>query len=212
MFRRSRSRRCVDFDFDSLCQDYLSARLHTPGEVLSQPCPVPQVPGVYGWWFRQAPPRVPTTGCVQRHGATLLYAGISPKQPPTNGRPPSRQNLRKRIRQHLRGNAAVSTLRLTLGVLLGEDLDIELRCVGSGARRTFGPSGEAALSEWIADNAQVSWVSHPEPWKPEQMLTDRLNLPLNLQGNAHSAFHSELTRLRADAALRARQLPVLVRT
>ncbi|WP_394816236.1 GIY-YIG nuclease family protein [Streptomyces mooreae] len=42
----------------------------------------------------------------------------------------STQNLRKRVRYHYRGNAAGSTLRLTLGCLLG----LELRRVGSGKR------------------------------------------------------------------------------
>ncbi|WP_386143941.1 GIY-YIG nuclease family protein [Streptomyces yanii] len=42
----------------------------------------------------------------------------------------STQNLRTRVRYHYRGNAAGSTLRLTLGCLLG----LELRRVGSGKR------------------------------------------------------------------------------
>ncbi|MEU1194017.1 GIY-YIG nuclease family protein [Streptomyces sp. NPDC005859] len=49
----------------------------------------------------------------------------------------STQNLRKRVRYHYRGNAAGSTLRLTLGCLLG----LDLRRVGSGkrTRRTSPP-------------------------------------------------------------------------
>ncbi|WP_323183900.1 MULTISPECIES: GIY-YIG nuclease family protein [unclassified Streptomyces] len=54
----------------------------------------------------------------------------------------SAQNLRKRVRYHYRGNAAGSTLRLTLGCLLG----LELRRVGSGKRMTSGKAGEAAMS------------------------------------------------------------------
>jgi hypothetical protein len=45
----------------------------------------------------------------------------------------SRQSLRTRIRYHFRGNAAGSTLRLSLGCLLG----LALRRVGSGARMTY---------------------------------------------------------------------------
>ncbi|WP_374939609.1 GIY-YIG nuclease family protein [Streptomyces sp. UH6] len=51
--------------------------------------------------------------------------------------PTSTQNLRKRVRYHCRGNAAGSTLRLTLGCLPG----LELRRVGSGKRMTFGKAG-----------------------------------------------------------------------
>lgn len=79
--------------------------------------------------------------------------GISPKRPPTNGRPPSRENLQSRIRYHFRGNAEGSTLRLTLGCLLG----LELRRVGSGKRLTFA-AGEARLTQWLADNARVCWT------------------------------------------------------
>jgi len=68
----------------------------------------------------------------------LLYKGISPKRPPANGRSPTSQALRDRIKYHYSGNAAGSTLRKTLGVLISEELGIELRRVGSGKRITFG--------------------------------------------------------------------------
>jgi len=45
---------------------------------------------------------------------------------------------------------------LTLGCLLSEELDIELRRVGSGKRMTFA-EGEGVLSQWMADNAFVCW-------------------------------------------------------
>jgi len=45
--------------------------------------------------------------------------------------------MRERIPYHYKGNAEGSTLRLTLGCPLSEELDIELRRVGSGKRVTF---------------------------------------------------------------------------
>jgi hypothetical protein len=71
----------------------------------------------------------------------------------------STQNLHKRVRYHYRGNAAGSTLWLTLGCLLG----LELRRVGSGKRMTFGKVGEGTLSQWMAGNAQVCWIDQSEP-------------------------------------------------
>ena len=94
---------------------------------------MPAVPGVYAWWFDDALGQVPTEGCVQRDGWTLLYVGISPKRPPSNGRPPSSQTIQSRVRFHYLRTAEGSTLRLSLGVLLG----LELRRVGSGTGRTF---------------------------------------------------------------------------
>ena len=80
---------------------------------------------------------VPTANCRFQDGLTLLYTGIAPKAPPQNGRNPSSQSLWDRIRYHYRGNAEGSTLRLTLGCLLAEELGIHLRRVGSGKRLTF---------------------------------------------------------------------------
>ena len=86
------------------------AKLWSRTDVLGNDC-VPRSPGVYSWYFREAPGGVPTDGCIKHDGLTLLYVGIAPK----NGKPASAQTLRSRIRYHMRGNAYGSTLRLTLG-------------------------------------------------------------------------------------------------
>ena len=65
--------------------------------------------------------------------------------------------MREGIRYHYQGNAEGSTLRLTLGCLLSEELDIEVRRVGSGKRMTFA-EGEGVLSQWMADNASALLV------------------------------------------------------
>lgn len=184
-------------------------RLWTCDEVLASPSPVPRRGGVYGWYFRDVPPVVPTEGCVQRGLFTLLYAGISPKRPPRNGRAPSAQTLLHRVRYHMRGNAEGSTLRLTLGCLLSERLGLELRRVGSGRRMTFGHEGEAALSEWLSSNARVAWCEHERPWELEAECIRALSLPLNLAQNASHPFHPALSSIRAAAKARARALPVL---
>ena len=80
--------------------------------------------------------------------------------PPANGKAPSAQNIRRRIRTHYSGNAEGSTLRKTLGCLLSDQLGIELRRVGSGNRRTF-VTGEKVLSEWMELSAKKKeWTSH----------------------------------------------------
>ncbi len=142
---------------------YLAAAPHTREEVLRDSCRIPTLPGVYGWWFRKLPAGIETSRCIVNEGLTLLYTGISPSRPPTNGKPPSKQNLRSRIKTHYMGNAAGSTLRLTLGCLLAEEIGVELRRVGSGSRYTF-VTGEMLLSQWMSENALVSWVEHAEPW------------------------------------------------
>lgn len=131
---------------------YLAASPNTREQVLARPCPVPATAGVYGWRFRKLPAEIDTSGCAKRDGLTLLYTGISPNKPPTNGKAPSTQNIRKRIKTHYTGNAAGSTLRLTLGCLVADEVGIELRRVGSGKRYTFH-TGETLLSKWMAENA-----------------------------------------------------------
>jgi hypothetical protein len=177
-------------------------------EALSRPCPIPAIPGVYAWYFDEVPSGVPTRDCQTSRAGTLLYVGISPKAPSRDGLRQSRQNLRTRIRYHYRGNAAGSTLRLTLGSLLGDELDITLRRVGSGQRLTFS-DGEATLSEWMSAHARVCWLATRRPWLTESRLISTVSLPLNLDQNKHSGFHQELSSARARQRAHARELPVL---
>ncbi|WP_337110479.1 GIY-YIG nuclease family protein [Prescottella equi] len=187
---------------------YLAASVHTREQVLARPCPVPAAPGVYGWWFRELPNTLDTARCAKKDGLTLLYTGISPKKPPAGGGAPSRQTLRTRIKTHYTGNAAGSTLRLTLGILLADELGIALRRVGSGNRLTFH-TGEKQLSEWMHANALVSWVESVEPWEVEHRLITSLDVPLNLDSNGHNEFYPVLKTVRSEARRRAGELPVL---
>lgn len=158
--------------------------------------------GVYAWYFDDVPPHVPTGDCHSWDGALLLYVGISPRKPTMDGRA-SRQSLRSRLRYHYRGNAAGSTLRLTLGCLLETSLGIQLQAVGSRNRLTFA-GGEDALSRWMSTHARVTWLADPEPWVIEDQLIESLSLPLNLQGNSHHPFQPTLSGIRAAARNQAR--------
>jgi hypothetical protein len=200
-----------DSEANNEVTEYLAAQRYTRSQVFDEPCPVPKEPGVYGWWFRTVPRGIDVSGCVQRDGLTLLYTGISPGPPPTNGKGPSRENLHRRITYHFgarSANAEGSTLRKTLGILLADELGLELRRVGSGRRRTFA-AGEAVLTQWMAEQALVSWLCRPEPWILEDELIDILDVPLNLKGNTSNAFYPQLKRARREAALNAKRLPVL---
>ena len=183
-------------------------RVYSCEEALARPSPVPAGDGVYGWWFRELPPLVAADACCQHQALRLLHVGISPNRPPLNGRSPSRQTLRTRIRYHYAGNAEGSTLRKTLGCLLADQLGIQLRRVGSGTRMTF-VGGEQVLSAWMAENAYATWVVRDRPWELEDELIRALDLPLNLQGNPHNPFHSVLTGVRAGCVAQARSLPAV---
>jgi hypothetical protein len=177
-------------------------------EVLKRPSPVPKLPGVYAWYFDEVPPSVPIEDCHAVQGHTLLYVGIAPKAPPTNGRKPSTTNLHQRINYHFKGNAYGSTLRLTLGCLLSERLGICLQRVGSGKTRTFTNPGEQRLDAWMTDHARVVWVATEQPWNLEEELIGDLSLPLNLAGNRRHPFSATLSAIRSRAAANAEVAPI----
>jgi hypothetical protein len=183
------------------------SRVWSRQEVLAKPCPILKQPGVYAWYFREVPPCIVADGCIKYENLYLLYVGISPTSPRKNGKPPSGQTIYDRIRYHYNGNAAGSTLRLTLGCLLSERLGIELRRVGGGKKMTFW-AGEKALSEWMGENACVTWVHHDQPWVLEEELIHELFLPLNLDMNRRNVNHPVVSGIRSKAKAKARDLPV----
>lgn len=186
-------------------------RVYSRSDVLAKDCPVPKRPGIYSWFFKEIPPRVIIEDCIKLEELTLLYMGISPKRPQKNGRKPSRETLQSRIRYHYRGNAYGSTLRLSLGCLLSDQLGIRLRRVGSDKRMNFTVQGEDKLSCWMEYNAFVSWVEYLKPWEFEAKAFASLSLPLNLQGNEHHPFSPVLSSIRAQARANARKLPIVPR-
>lgn len=184
--------------------DFYPEKTYSRTEVMSRPTPVPAVNGVYFWWFKEIPPGVPTKGCITAEGYTLLYVGISPDK---RGKPNSRSNLRKRLKTHYSGNAAGSTLRRTLGVLLSHVSNFPLRRVGSGSRMTFTHPGEQWLDLWMEQNARVHWIPAEAPWEIEDKLIESIPLPLNIQGNTHE-FKLTLSGIRSQAAAEARLMEI----
>lgn len=177
----------------------------TRSVAISAASPLPAAAGAYLWFFRRWPMCIPVDDCLQFHDARLLYVGISPDQ---RSKPQSRQNLRTRIRYHLKGNAEGSTLRRTLGVLLAEESGYPLRRVGSGRRITLTHLGEQWLDEWLDENALVFWRPQPEPWVLERQLLQAVSCPLNIQDNRHHPFNAVLREARSAALVTARIEPI----
>ncbi|WP_430713975.1 GIY-YIG nuclease family protein [Nodosilinea sp. AN01ver1] len=187
-------------DFDPILTP---TRLWSRSEVLARNSPIPKKAGVYAWYFRKIPPQVPVENCHRVEGATLLYVGISPSKPSSG-----RQQLKERVRQHYNNNAFGSTLRLTLGCLLANELGIELRREGSSGQRLTFVDGEQTLSDWMATNALVTWMETVEPWVLEPQIISQLSLPLNLEHNESHPFYPVLSELRKSCRQKARELPI----
>jgi hypothetical protein len=169
--------------------------LWSSAELDADPAVVPVASGIYGWYFDLLPCEIDVSACNRAHGATLLYVGIAP------GRVGSQSNLRRRLLQHRRDRGG-STLRRSLAALLAEDLGLNPGVPGRG-RLKIGDQGERALSDWIAANARVTWVTTPEPWIVEREFIERLDLPLNLMHNTRHPFWPRLTEARAVARMLA---------
>ena len=170
----------------------------------------PKKSGIYAWYFDAIPSDIDASGCHRHEEWTLLYTGISPRKPSANGRPPSRSHIHKRLRTHFGGNAAGSTLRLTLGCLLEQEIGTVLQRVGTSSRLTFTNPGEQLLDGWLHRHARVVWAEHPTPWEPEhQLLASGLPLPLNIDKNPCKAFTTRLSALRKAARQHAETLPLI---
>jgi hypothetical protein len=65
--------------------------VYSASEILSRPCPVPNSPGVYAWYFDAPLPLIDMTGCHRVDGRALLYVGISPKAHLATGLPVARR-------------------------------------------------------------------------------------------------------------------------
>jgi hypothetical protein len=159
-------------------------------EISAQPSPVPAVGGTYGLHFTEAPH--PSLNADE-----LLYVGISP------GSARSKETLRSRIGYHFSGDAEGSTVRMTLGCLLG----IPLRLRERTDTKTFGPEGEAALTRWMVRHTRVCWHLGDEPWTTKPAAIAQASTPLNVRYNPDHPFHPVLSEIRAAALAEARRLP-----
>lgn len=152
----------------------------------------PREKGLYAWWFEPRSLPVPAAPYEKTEGYELLYVGIAPRKPTKSGRE-SVSRLRSRLRTHVRGDASRSTLRLTLGALLAENLDLE-PSIARG-RLTWGREGELKLTRWIEQHARISWVLHEQPWTVEDDLLKNAWLALNIDGRAND-WADQLSRQR----------------
>ena len=183
-------------------------KLWTRNEILQKPSQVPLKDGIYAWYFKKLP-NIDILSkyfnvkdgvlqeCHQYDGYQLLYVGVAPASSNSNN------NLRKRLKDHMNGNAYGSTLRLSLGCLLSDELDIKLKKVGKSS--VHFRENEEILSEWMQNNAFVTFEVCHEPWKIEDEAIKTINLPLNIKDNESSPFFQPLKDIRKKAKSFARK-------
>jgi len=118
-------------------------------------------------------------------GMDILYTGVAG---PSSG-------LRRRITwAHFGNNTGCSTLRLSIGVLLGfTPIPRDAKNPGNGHVR-FCPAEEARLTVWMNDNLLVYYFPNDGYEDMENELIAALNPPLNLSKNANPV-NSEIRAL-----------------
>ncbi|MFQ5661460.1 MAG: GIY-YIG nuclease family protein, partial [Gammaproteobacteria bacterium] len=120
-------------------------RLYRMEDVITSLCPIPETAGVYVWYFRDIPKPLPKLDFNTFDGCSLLYVGICPR----SNKSSTNRNIRRRILEHYgKTTAEGSTLRFTLGVLLG--LPLFLKGASKHGSKTFSKKGEQDLSDWMS--------------------------------------------------------------
>lgn len=167
-------------------------------------CPCPKSNGIYAWYFKNDIFEFPNQEKISVYkNYSILYIGIAPS------RITSKSNLRKRIFNHLKGNAYSSTLRLSLGVLLADRSKFILRRIKNKKMFRFTDKGERFINDWLDENSLISWFEYSKPWEIEKHLINQLYLPLNIQGNINNPFKIDLLRLRKQAKQKAKILAII---
>lgn len=161
----------------------------------------PRDKGIYTWWFDPGVLDVPDAAYPAVQGRRLLYVGIAPRKPSSAGAG-SASRLRNRLTTHAAKDASRSTLRLTLGALLADELDLSLRI--NENRINWGPEGESKLTRWMEQHAAMSWLVDDEPWLLEHELINEVPLALNIDGR-NDPFARYLSELRRELRRTARQ-------
>lgn len=116
------------------------------------------------------------------------------------------ENLRQRVyRTHfVSNNASRSTLRKSIGSLIGYDLIP--RKEGDLKHKKFKPANEEKLTEWMMSNMLLAFVENADPEPLEEKLIAELNPPLNLDKNTNMVnkeFRALLSKLRCRPVIRS---------
>ena len=152
---------------------------------------LPEVPGNYLVAIRDIN-ALPTLGFTiespRYRGQHLIYTGVA------------KTNIRGRVwKNHFCGNAGHSTLRLTLGCLLGfTPIPRDKKNPNNGHVR-FILEEERLLRAWMTENLIFYYLPNATPKNLENILIGNLNPPLNLDENYNPVnweFRNTLKTLR----------------
>ena len=118
----------------------------------------------------------------------------------------SSRSLRVRdYKQHFTGTAGNSTIRKSLGCLLGFKLIPRDINFSQNGKTTFNEFDEHVLTDWMKKNLLLFYYANNEYADIEKELIRIYNPPLNLQGNFNKInreFRRELSALRSNNSIK----------
>ncbi len=103
--------------------------------------------------------------------------------------------------QHFNGTGGKSTLRKSLGCLLGFELIPRDIKTPDNGKTTFIQSDESVLTEWMRDNLMLFYYVGNDYADVEKELIRTYNPPLNLKGKfnkTNAEFRKQLSALRSN--------------
>lgn len=177
--------------------------LYNPKDLLSGRVAVPDVKGVYAWYFNRLPSGMDGRHLLTVRNWSLLYVGIGGDKESSNSTLQSRL-----LGKHLKSDASDSTVRASLGSLLRRDLNLNPNRRYNGF--WFGQHGEDVLTEWICEHVAFNFLTDDAPWEVEQYVLSKYgwHLPLNIKGNPTNTFAASLKAARNECRRAAGALPI----
>jgi hypothetical protein len=177
--------------------------IHSIPSLLRHPDRIPDVPGVYAALFPQG------IELLARWG----YFSLDSRPPSTIDDHPgldvgmtAKLGIAQRIDNHIRGDARVSSLRMSLGALLRKRLRLSAVTAPRKTYFHFG-DGEARLSSWMADNVLIGIHACDDPATLERSLIHDGVFPLNITDRRAHPFSRQLVAKRRDVVAGALCVP-----
>lgn len=172
-------------------------QIHSARSLASSMDAVPTAPGIYAAMIEDG------DGLLAPHG----FFDLEQRSLVTMGRHQvlylgaTSRGLSLRLASHLFGDARQSTLRMTLGGLLLEALDLTVFGTVGQNYYHFGP-GEDRLTSWIQDHLTFAFRETDHPLDEEVSLIGTMRPPLNITQQRARPFAKRLMALRSDLSAR----------
>lgn len=153
---------------------------------------LPSEPGTYFVFFDSGQLLLERSGYLEfdqsypfnLDGFDLLYVGATA------------DSLRLCAMQQVVGDSRSSSLRMTVGALVADDLNLDP--VGDDSRTYFNfGDGERRLTEWLCAYTRVAVHVTDQPFVVEKMLLRSLTVPFNISDRKRHPYSKYLTNLRA---------------